>query len=222
MFKTGKRKSGFDYPKSKQFKSPVKAAPRQSVKAMVAAAVRQVAETKVFDSVITNQTPTTSAQIDDITNIDAGVGEQQRVGTKVELKSVGYKFTGTLLAADTTGNQLRVILFLDRQSNATALPAATTLLQTDAFDSFYNMDNIEERFVILDDRIIDMPAMAGVSGTLVPQPVSSNVYKKVSCKTTFADSDADIPNSNAIRCLQIGRNGGGNYRIQFRARFTDL
>lgn len=204
-----------------QFKKPwIVRKPKQSLKAMVAAAVRSVAETKFFDSDITNQTPTTGAQLDSLMVMGAAVDEVARIGNKINVVSTGYKFTGSLDGDESVGNQLRVILAIDHQANA-ALAMATTILQTDAFDSYYNMDNVD-RFTILDDRIIDFPAYAGIATAVVPQPVSVNVYKKLKdLGVTYASNAAVVPNTNNLICLQIGRNGGGTYRMQFRSRFTD-
>jgi len=197
--------------------------PKQTVKSMVAQAIRQVAEVKFYDKTATGLTPPTTSVIQEVFDPATGTEDFHRVGNKCFSISTGYKLTASLAAANTAGNQLRIILFVDRQSNGIAISSATAILQTDAFDSYYNADNIRERFTILDDRIVDMTAPCGVSGTLVVQPCSSNVYKKLKdCKQTFADADADPPSTNAIRCLVIARNTNGTYRLQFRTRFLDM
>lgn len=203
------------FKKPRQYKQKV-----QNIKAIVKAAMVQAAEKKFFDDVVTNQTPSTAAQIDSVVTMGGGSDESLRIGNQCQFVSTGYHFTGNLIAADTTGNSVRVILFIDRQSNA-ATATATAILQTDAFDAYYNMDNVD-RFEILDDRIIDLPAFAGVAGTVVPQTVNVNVYKKLKdCKTSYASNAAVIPLTNNIGNLQIARNTAGNYRLTHRSRFVD-
>lgn len=219
MSSLGKRKMTGDTSSLKRrFKGPKQ---RETVKTMVAKALKQQSEKKFFDVVITGQTPSTGAQIDDLTTMAAGSDESTRVGNKVTFVSTGYHFTGALDGDEAVANSVRVIMLVDKQANA-ATPNALAILQTDAFDSYYNMDNVD-RFEILDDRIFDLPANAGIQTALVPQPVNVNVYKKLKdCHTTWASNSAVVANTNAIVCLQIARNAGGTYRMQFRSRFTDL
>jgi len=203
-----------------QFKKPRFFKKKESVKAMVRAAIRQVAEKKFFDTSITNQSGTTAAQIDMLNTIGGGATEILRDGNVAEWVSIGYKFAAKNVAADTQGNAIRLILFIDHQSNGAA-PSATTLLQSDTFLSYMNVDNAD-RFTILDDRIVHVPAENGPSGTIVPNVFTTNVWKKLKdCKSTYASDSAVVPNTNSIGLLQIAQNAGSNYAFEARGRFID-
>jgi len=98
--------------------------------------------------------------------IGGGSGADQRVGRKVTMKSLMFRWSYFLNPNATTlsngGSPLRIIIFYDKQANAT-LPTIANLLQADLFNSNNNLDN-RDRFVILADIYTEPISSVGNSG----------------------------------------------------------
>lgn len=88
--------------------------------------------------------------------IDQGVGESQRIGRKCVIKKIQIRWDAALnpQASGVGGNsnQMRVILYLDKQANG-AIATIGTILQTTDIRSFRNMENIG-RYQILMDKLV--------------------------------------------------------------------
>lgn len=113
-------------------------------------------------------------------SIAQGTGESQRIGRKITLKSIGWKFEMTLpsttLIAQTSAS-VRLIFVLDKQCNGTA-PSVAQVLEDSSYQSFNNLSN-KSRFRTLMDRnyTIESPAIVdGVSS--VPGKIQDSFYKK--------------------------------------------
>jgi len=224
MSKTlGKRKNVPQSAPHAQFKKPYKyrAASKQAVQAMVAAAIRQVSEKKYFDTDNVGLTSTTGGAFFSVNNMAPGVQDNERVGTTINMSACGYRMNMHQVVGATSGGLLRVILFVDHQANGAAPPAVTTLLTAAKIDAYRNLDNIE-RFEFLHDDVYELNASAGVSGTVVLPQKFASVYKKYTGKAHFAaGAGAVIPNTDAIGVLVIGNNTAVEYEFTTRCRFTD-
>lgn len=100
-----------------------------------------------------------------LNGIGSGSGANQRIGRKVIMKSLMFRWsyylnpTATVLANG--GSPLRIIIFYDKQANAN-LPTISGLLESNYFNSNNNLDN-RDRFVILADIYTDPVSSVGNS-----------------------------------------------------------
>jgi len=78
-----------------------------------------------------------------------------RIGRKVVLKSLLIRWSVSMAATSTLGAPVRVIVFYDKQSNATAATAAQLLL-ADAITSPRNLDNSRRFKILSDDTVAGM------------------------------------------------------------------
>lgn len=98
--------------------------------------------------------------------IAQGTGESQRVGRKVTIKQLHWRYTVSrpenLSSADlSSGDIVRVILYEDKQCNGSAA-AVTDILETNDYQSFRNLAN-SGRFSILYDKTHDLNLLNGIS-----------------------------------------------------------
>jgi len=106
-----------------------------------------------------------------------GSDASTRIGRKVILKSVYVRGTFENTAGATGGAPLRIIIFYDKQANATQ-PAVTDLLLTDSFLSQNNLSN-RDRFTVICDQVTDPISAAGDWSR------GFSVYKKLNLETLF-------------------------------------
>lgn len=99
--------------------------------------------------------------------VRAGASYFNRVGRKINMKSIRVTFYTVPIRAQTNVDYARVILFYDKQTNG-ALPLIGDLLQTTdqaGTNSLTNQSGINlnnrERFVILRDERIYLPSVTG-------------------------------------------------------------
>lgn len=176
-----------------------------------------------------------------LNGIQVGAGFFNRIGSKVEMKSLHIR--GQLFnLATTVQDYLRVIIFYDRQPNGAA-PTFADLMQsrdqagtaTTSAKSEINLDQ-RDRFVILRDRQWQAPSVtltAGVqtNGPNFPgmdQEWDINEFIKLNDLTTHYKSStnpttiADI-NSGALYMTLVSDQAAGKwqYVVGFRLRFGD-
>lgn len=100
-----------------------------------------------------------------LNGIGGGSGANQRVGRKVIMKSLMFRWSYFLNPTATTlasgGSPLRIIIFYDKQANAN-LPTIAGLLNSNWFNTNNNLDN-RDRFVILADIYTDPVSSVGNS-----------------------------------------------------------
>lgn len=136
-----------------------------------------------------------------------GTGASQRIGKKCHFRSLLLRYNLGANAAGATAFQgfVRVMIFLDTQTNATA-PTVAQLLETVTASSPMNMDN-RDRFKVLYDQ--------GVPISQAPTSSSDcrfmKIYKKLNVTTIFnngtAGTVADIT-SGSIYLLSICEQAG--------------
>lgn len=92
-----------------------------------------------------------------INGMAAGAALNERIGRKVQMKSIYIRANVSVPPTGVTGNGfIRVMLVYDRQNNATDLNLnLTSLFVTDSAISLMNLDN-RERFLVLYDRMTPM------------------------------------------------------------------
>jgi len=109
-------------------------------------------------------TTNTNVGIIPINTIQPGTGSWNRIGKKIKMKSIRWRFTASNLLSGATGtfnNTLRVVLVYDRQSSSGAVPTFDTIFGstdqngTEATNTIFaplRIDNTE-RFTVLKDDV---------------------------------------------------------------------
>jgi len=126
-----------------------------------------------------------------------------------------------MAATSTAGGAVRIIIFYDKQANATA-PGVTDVLLADAFQSPNNLSN-RDRFVVLADEVTEsIGASTGVFATC------GTIFKRLNNEVMFnagaAGTVGDITSGSVyIMFAQNGTIGTAAPQITFRSRirYTD-
>lgn len=132
-----------------------------------------------------------------LNGIGGGSNANQRVGRKVTLKSLMFRyrfsFDASVVGATATGGgNLRILIVYDKQPNAN-FPPVLSVLQNDFFNTMNNLDN-RDRFVILADEYSDG---ISVNGTF---SVTGKRYIKLNHEMVFNAGD----NADSIGTIQTG------------------
>ncbi len=170
---------------------------------------------------------------DSCLTIPEGVGEEQRVGRKIVVKKIGWRFTVELLATATIGvsETVRVILYWDKQANgATAAVSGNAgILASDDYQSFLKIVNTG-RFTTLMDRTYDVNVLAAAGdGTANDHPstvINDSFYKTCTIPVEYDNSVAtgEIASmrSNNIGVLLLSDTGArARFESKMRIRFSD-
>ncbi len=137
--------------------------------------------------------------------ITQGVGESQRVGRKLFIKKVQIKYNLDLFAGISQANHenVRVIIYKDKQTNG-AIATATTILQTDNYQSFRNLEN-SGRYVVLMDKTHSLNhTAAGGNGTAIEtctRTQNYSFYKECNIPIEYNAATGDIAE---IRSMNLG------------------
>lgn len=165
--------------------------------------------------------------------IPEGNGESERIGRKVTVRSINWRFDITLpeLVAQATppaGDTVRVILYLDKQANGAAA-ATTDILETNDYQSFNNLAN-SKRFRTLMDRTYAINWDVGIgitaSSDYQSKRISDTFFKKVNIpieydNTATTGALATI-RSNNINMLILGITGQAQFGSKMRLRYSDI
>jgi len=144
-----------------------------------------------------------------------------RIGRKIVMKSLYLRYSLSLAATSTGGSPVRIIIFYDKQANAT-LPAITDLLEVSNFNSTNNLSN-RDRFVVLCDHVSE-PVSVQNNFT-----VTGSLYKKLSLETMFntgaAGTIGDITSGSVFITFATAVGGigvaGAELNWRTRIRFDD-
>lgn len=153
-------------------------------------------EKKNFDfiSTVTVVAAQTTAVITSIFIPDQGTSPTDHVGRRVNVKSLAWKWQGSMAATSAGASPLRMVILFDKQPNA-ALATATTMFNQDNISTFTQLAN-SQRFIVLADKII--PSV----GTGGPQGWSRKGFIKLNLQTEFNEANggtvADITTGNYI------------------------
>ncbi len=160
--------------------------------------------------------------------IAQGVTESQRIGRKCTVRSIGWRFRIDLPASEAATNtidNIRVIMFLDKQANG-ATASVTDILEVANYQSFNNLAN-KGRFRTLMDRNYDLVAQAaGGDGTTEDygeDVISDTFFKKCNIPIEFNSTAGVIAEirSNNIGILLISSKGLAGFDSKVRLRFAD-
>lgn len=188
-------------------------------------------EKKFYDTSFSLTDPTTTGSIllSSVNTVPQGTGESARIGRKITLRAVNFRFVCQLPNTSTpsaTDDGLRVIVYHDKQCNGTAA-TVTDLLETADFLSFNNLAN-KDRFKILSDKIVDLSSTCGswdgTNDQFGEKAVTRSVYLKCNVPIEFNSTTGVISEirSHNIGILAINDNGRMQIEGRVRIRYTDL
>lgn len=113
-----------------------------------------------------------------------GVGDSQRVGRSVMLKSIQWRWTGVLAPTTTGASALRMIIVYDKQPSG-IVSIATDIMTINSIESPMLLAN-SKRFTVIADEIVECV------GTQGPQAWYSKGYRKLSLPQEFIGTSALI------------------------------
>ncbi len=171
---------------------------------------------------------------DSVLTIAEGNGECDRIGRKITVTQILWRYTVEMNNVQNSANpasndEIRVILYLDKQTNGLTA-GVLDILETDDFQSFRNLANTG-RFQILHDRVWDVkfftaPGDGSAANDWGGMSVHHIMGKKVNIKVQYDDSLAtgalSTMRSNNIGVLLLSRNGVGGFSSKMRIRFSDV
>lgn len=169
--------------------------------------------------------------VDSLVKIAQGITESTRIGRKCTVKELHCRYQITLPTQDAVGtpvggDTVRVIVYQDKQTNG-ATAAASDILETDDFQSFYNLAN-SSRFNILMDKnhTLDYMTLASDSGGVVSSSAtrSNHVFNKlcsVPVEYNAVSGSIGTIKSNNFGILLVGQTGVAGFNSKWRIRFSD-
>lgn len=164
--------------------------------------------------------PSTTGTITLLSSMAQGDTSETRNGNSIRSKSISIK--GSVVAGTQT-NELRYILFLDKNSNG-VIPTATELLEADSVIARYNDDNMGSRFIILQDKRVPM----GFNDTTNhyaagDMNVSWSMYKKLFGHAKFDGTGAGQADavSGHLYLYMVATANVGQHTITSRYEYID-
>jgi len=163
------------------------------------------------------------SEIDLVNGFAQGAGQNQRIGRKVQMKSMIFRYT---MNTNAYAADQRILIVYDKQSDG-ILPLITDILQNDpgsglnpTYNAPMNLNN-SDRFVILADEIDHT-----YGGGSAVYARSGKMYRKINLPIHFGGTGntlADI-SSGSIYVLCATASGGANQGIGYfsRIRYTDV
>ncbi len=161
--------------------------------------------------------------------IPQGITEITRIGRKCTIRSIGWRFQlilPTQTAGNSTSDQVRVIMYLDKQANK-ATAAVLDILESADYQSFNNLNN-KGRFRTIMDRVYSMNAQAGSGQNAADEygeyTVEDVLFKQVNIPIEFTADTGAITEitSNNIGVLLISQSGLVAFESKIRLRFSDV
>ncbi len=160
--------------------------------------------------------------------IAQGTGESQRIGRKITITNIGWRFNfelPTSTAATQSADLIRMMLILDKQCNGAA-PSVADVLEEDLLIGFNNLSN-RKRFRTLMDRSYEIGAngMAGdgTANDTALATIQDTFWKKCNIPIEYSGTAGTITEikSNNILCLVVTTNGLAGLDGRMRFRYTD-
>jgi len=188
-----------------------------------------------------NLLTTTNTNVDmyPLNLIRQGTGSWNRVGRKVQMKSLRFNFEISLTCPLATMNSslVRVVVFYDKSPNGAAIPTWDTVFGTTGQDGVEAANNVllplrfdnMERFIVLRDKKFDIGITAGGTNSTNKYCVSDYV-KLSNMETVFGGESAPMTIADIQRgALYIGYRATSNTGIttlivqsaSARLRYTD-
>ncbi len=187
-------------------------------------------EAKFFNTVVSDAVVTTTMVISNLTVVPEGNGESERVGRKINIKSIHVRGSLTLPSTTTMADTSDVVICMlvqDTQTNGAAF-AATDLLDTDGFTSFRNLAN-STRFRILYKKIYALKiygaAPSGAALVSGEDVRAININKRVNIPMEYDNSASTgaigTVRSNNVYWVTQSSAGISGTALTARIRYTD-
>ncbi len=171
-------------------------------------------------------------QANSLNLIAQGITESLRIGRKCNIRSMQWRYTLSLNEVDAAatpghGDTIRLIVYQDTQCNGAGIANITDVMETNNYQSFYNLSN-QGRFKILLDRqhTLNFRALASDGAGVVSSPetsVNGMFSKKCNVPLEFDNTTGAITEikSNNFGFLTLSAAGNTKLNSKFRFRFTD-
>jgi len=180
-------------------------------------------EWKWIDTTLTQTANTYNGTIQDtIVYVPQGTDVSSRIGNKISLKSVHIRAHAYLDVQTTqlSNGLLRVIVFVDKQSMGYTA-TVTDILASAYMNSHYNNNN-KDRFIILKDKLIDIPLSTATTVSTASIYKSYNIYCPCNIDIDYTSTNAQIPHVNNVGILYISNGSWVNASIGYaRCRYSD-
>lgn len=186
---------------------------------------RGQSELKVVDTTTAGVIPVAQAgSVTLLNGVATGTDYTSRIGRKIVLKSILMRFFFFDTTTTSNGDNVRIIIFYDCQTNAAA-PAVTDVINVADPLQPMNLNN-RDRFLILKDKMITYnPGVYAANVLTGGNPVNKSwkTYKKMSKETIFGGTGATVGSiqSGGLFLLLISTNAQGNLNYNARVRFLD-
>lgn len=161
--------------------------------------------------------------------IPQGVGDKERIGRKIIIRSIDWRVSFELSTTGTTSgttDQVRILLILDRQCNGAA-PTVLDILETTDYLSFYNLAN-SMRFTVLVDKTFVLNATAaggdGVGnfdGAVVGRSFKTHLKCAFPIEYDLVTGAIAGIRSNNLISMYISKSANAGLESKFRFRYSD-
>jgi len=160
-----------------------------------------------------------------LVGIQQGTTDTTRIGRKITVKKIKWRFRIDLPATATAGNtsdQVRLVVLLDKQANGAA-PAVTDVYADNNVLSFRNLDNTG-RFVVLMDRQYGINTESGISTSFGEKIIVDTFFKGCNIPVDYTANVGDVTDiaSNNLVTLAMSRNGFAGVTGKLRISYTDI
>ncbi len=169
---------------------------------------------------------------DSCVTVAQGTTESTRIGRKMVVRAIGWRMLAEVPASnakESTSDILRVILYVDKQTNGAAA-TVTDILETADFQSFNQLAN-KSRFRTLMDRTysLSVPAGSGRGSTDTTAfgeiKIADTFFKNVEIPIEYDNSATSgaisTVRTNNIGVLTISSSGIASFKSKMRIRFSD-
>lgn len=163
---------------------------------------------------------TTAGVIALLNGCDDGAIPGTRVGRRITMKSITWRFQMTLAPTTTGSSVIRNLIVYDRQPNA----ATPTVNQITNVDTVYSPMNLSysRRFSVISDKCF-------VIGTQGPQAIEDHGFAKLNLETEFNDNSTNTITSIVTGAIWLVQWQDGNLLVATpnsnfysRVRFSDI
>ncbi len=209
----------------------------KSLKKMVKEIIAEDAELKVKDTTIANfavlstgspvNIPSGMGGGDSIHYLKEGVQPFERIGRKVVLKKIMYRFIlemATQTVVTLAHDNLRIIVVWDKATAGTVINAAQLLSgTTPTLNAFNNLD-YKGRYVTLSDKKYNFAAPGSLGADTIPVTRLITFFKEVDIPLEFTESTGDLSENriNSVQIFAISENSKIFLRGVVRVRYNDM
>lgn len=185
-------------------------------------------ELKFFDVEKATETLTGPGHLlldDSINHVVEASGESNRIGRKIIIRSLEFKYDLTLLPTASgvlqVGNSVRLIVFIDKQANGASV-TTTDIIKPDTYQAMPNLVN-RGRFRLLCDKTHTINPRAGAGDGAANDGASTvqsyKMHRKLSLPIEFSDTTGNISTikSNNIGVIAYVKTSG-TVAIQYTSR----